>query len=104
MTGHVGTILIDLARRGIRLRIVRDRLRVSPRAALTPDLVATLSSLKVELLDAFIEGFGRVPPGWSKAGWCKHLRDIAAACEHLHPQRAEYFRCWVESVNVAKRG
>jgi len=43
-------IVADLARRGIRLEPRGDRLRIHPRSAMTPELVARLASRKAELL------------------------------------------------------
>ena len=43
-------LLADLARRGIRLESCGERLRYSPRSAVTPDLVERLTTHKAELL------------------------------------------------------
>lgn len=47
---NAAELLLDLDRRGIRLEAHGDRLRYSPRSALTPDLLARLKAHKAELL------------------------------------------------------
>jgi len=49
-------LLLDLARRGIRLEAHGERLRYFPRSAVTPDLLDRLKAHKGELL-ASIERF-----------------------------------------------
>ena len=43
-------LIAELTRRGIRLETAGDRLRYSPRSALTPDLAAQMKAHKAELL------------------------------------------------------
>lgn len=47
---NAAELLLDLGRLGIRLEAHGDRLRYSPRSALTPDLLDRLKSHKAELL------------------------------------------------------
>lgn len=39
-----------------------------------------------------------VPPGWSAQGWRCYLRQIAEACEPLHPERATELRRQAEGI------
>lgn len=49
-TVSAAELLVDLARRGIRLEADGERLRYYPRSALTPDLLDRLKAYKVDLL------------------------------------------------------
>jgi hypothetical protein len=50
MTSRVADLLAELSRRGITLRPAGPHLGVSPRSALTPDLLARIREHKAEIL------------------------------------------------------
>ncbi len=53
MPAPVADLLVELARRGIELRAVGDRLRYRPRAAMTPDLADRLTAHRGDLLATY---------------------------------------------------
>lgn len=94
----VAAIVTDLADRGVELQVQDDELRCSPRSAVTLELLASMTRLKAELLDAVVEGFGKVPAGWSQKGWKQHLQLTSEACQPNHPERSDYFQRWAQAI------
>ena len=56
-----------LARRGVRVRVVGDRLRLAPAEVLDPELLAEARRLKAELLSLLSEREITTP---AECGWC----------------------------------
>lgn len=86
-------LLVDLARRGGRIVRAGDRLRLMPKAAVTPELIERARRLKGELLPQAGPGlaaalFGTVNEGWLPDPWAANLRRSADCCEPYHPDWA----------------
>lgn len=103
MTREAIELLTDLAHHGVRIEGVHDRLRLSPRCAVTPELVERVKRHKAELLPVAAPGddvtaFGAVNPGWRPDQWTDYLRRLARCCERHHPNRAKFLRAWAGVV------
>ncbi len=96
-------LLVDLARRGGRIVRAGDRLRLMPKAAVTPELIERARRLKGELLPQAGPGlaaalFGTVNEGWLPDPWAANLRRSADCCEPHHPDRAAFLRASAQIV------
>ncbi|MGD8451996.1 MAG: hypothetical protein PVJ57_09280 [Phycisphaerae bacterium] len=104
-------ILAELQERHIELRVHGDRLRYRPRCAMTPDLAEQVKAHKAELLRLLRQTdtphelslaerveTGYVNPGWQPAAWAERLRQLADACEKMHPDTATRYRAWAANV------
>jgi hypothetical protein len=68
-------LLDELARRGVRVRVVGDRLRLGPAKALGPELLAEARRLKPELVAALQREF---PPAASPSELLRLAGNLAA--------------------------
>ncbi len=69
---NASDLLLDLKRRGIRLEARGDRLRYSPRSALTPDLLDRLKAHKQELLTVLRAPVNRLTRSVMNTPDCPH--------------------------------
>ena len=81
-------LMEDLAQLGIRLEAHDDRLRFSPRSAVTPDLARRLKACKDQLLAVLRTEASACPVCGSAIGWRSDLRVICANC-YPKPEGAE---------------
>jgi len=73
----VAVLLVELARRGIKLSAAGDRLRFRPRSAMTPDLAERLTAHRGELLAILTAADGEAAPA---ATYTAEERRLLAGC------------------------
>jgi hypothetical protein len=97
-------ILSELARRGVHLEVIGDKLRWRPKDAVPDELVEALRGLKGEIIAVLSPekrcGFGMCP-GPSYCGGCY---PVAAGCWMHPPKVSEAWRSWFDQNQPDGRG